>query len=310
MKERLRSFIAAHRRDICALSLIAAVFGLLCWLGWGRQMAIGYDSGREAYIPMMLWSNGAFNFPLPLLVLVIFTAEIIPDAVPAADRRHIRAALALLLLLEACNFISTQVRYFSAKRFFVHGQRGSFSVFRPDNRQTVQALMDYVGQKTAPQDRVMILPENLMPNFMAAVFRKKFPAAEIITGDYAAEIFPKASFDRILFWNAFPHFQDKGAVIKKAFAELKAGGQLLIAHSMDERKAKRSLRYIIKDNDPEKFTSPVIEKYLVYDMADSKLLEDFITWSKKHYPAKHYMRCFSVTSRAMAITAGAPRNEM
>jgi|GEM_PF-1987898 len=58
---------------------------------------------------------------------------------------------------------------------------------------------------------------------------------------------------------------------------------------MDERKAKRSLRYIIKDNDPEKFTSPVIEKYLVYDMADSKLLEDFITWSKKHYPAKHYM---------------------
>ncbi len=44
-----------------------------------------------------------------------------------------------------------------------------------------------------------------------------------------------------------------------------------------------------KDNDEEKITSPVVDKLEKVDMGDYKRLVDFISWSKKNYPASRYM---------------------
>ncbi len=40
--------------------------------------------------------------------------------------------------------------------------------------------------------------------------------------------------DAVIFFNSYPHFQDKSAVAKKAAQVLKIGGALIIAHSMSK----------------------------------------------------------------------------
>jgi hypothetical protein len=45
---------------------------------------------------------------------------------------------------------------------------------------------------------------------------------------------------------------------------------------------------MLKSNDPEKVTSPVVESLPTVDMGDVKELEKFLEWGATHYPAKHY----------------------
>ncbi len=47
--------------------------------------------------------------------------------------------------------------------------------------------------------------------------------------------------------------------------------------------------YIKKDTNPNKITSPVVQKDKVVDMGDYKRAVDFVKWSKTKYPAKRYM---------------------
>ena len=46
--------------------------------------------------------------------------------------------------------------------------------------------------------------------------------------------------------------------------------------------------YIKKDNDTKRVTSPVIENLAEVDMGKKQSLTDFISWTAKRYPAKHY----------------------
>ena len=47
--------------------------------------------------------------------------------------------------------------------------------------------------------------------------------------------------------------------------------------------------YVQKDADEEKITSPVVDKLDKVDMGDYKRLVDFVSWTKKNYPARRYM---------------------
>ena len=47
--------------------------------------------------------------------------------------------------------------------------------------------------------------------------------------------------------------------------------------------------YIKKDADPDKMTSPVVQKTDKVDMGDYKRVVDFVNWTKKNYPAQKYM---------------------
>lgn len=51
-----------------------------------------------------------------------------------------------------------------------------------------------------------------------------------------------------------------------------------------------SRRYlVIKDNDPEKITSPILMKTENVDMGDYRRVVDFAKWTKRNFPARHYM---------------------
>ena len=72
---------------------------------------------------------------------------------------------------------------------------------------------------------------------MAAIAAKKFPQPEvtILCGDAAAYDFGRC-FDRIMIYNAFPHFPDPGKMIEALSRFLKPGGRLTAAHGASREK--------------------------------------------------------------------------
>lgn len=68
---------------------------------------------------------------------------------------------------------------------------------------------------------------------MCRIFTEKFPGIKIITGDYTEKHFQNDAFDKIMIFNAFPHFKDPKAVFDNSFNYLKKNGMLIIAHSMN-----------------------------------------------------------------------------
>jgi demethylmenaquinone methyltransferase/2-methoxy-6-polyprenyl-1,4-benzoquinol methylase len=83
------------------------------------------------------------------------------------------------------------------------------------------------ARKAARISAVDISPE------MCRIYREKYPGAEVLTGDFERELFKGLQFDRVIIYNAFPHFENPEAVFANAFHLLKRGGSLLIAHSMN-----------------------------------------------------------------------------
>ena len=66
---------------------------------------------------------------------------------------------------------------------------------------------------------------------MAQIAREKFPQAEVICGDVENHPFTR-KFDRIMVYNAFPHFPDPENLIAVLSSLLNPGGTLTVAHGM------------------------------------------------------------------------------
>ena len=83
---------------------------------------------------------------------------------------------------------------------------------------------DYASRKVASVTGIDISPE------MAKIASEKYPWATVICGD--VEEAPLGMFDRIMVYNAFPHFPDPNHLIEVLSAHLKPGGTLTVAHGM------------------------------------------------------------------------------
>ena len=69
---------------------------------------------------------------------------------------------------------------------------------------------------------------------MAQIAREKYaaePRVQVICGDVEEYAFDR-KFDRIVVYNAFPHFPDPAGLIATLAGLLKEGGHLTIAHGM------------------------------------------------------------------------------
>lgn len=86
---------------------------------------------------------------------------------------------------------------------------------------------DYLKRKVAAVTCVDISPK------MIACAREKFlqPNVHLVCADVETAVFD-TPFDRIVVYNAFPHFFHPRHLIEQLAADLKAGGMLTIAHSM------------------------------------------------------------------------------
>ena len=86
---------------------------------------------------------------------------------------------------------------------------------------------DYLKQKVGSVTAIDISPE------MVKIAQGKFPQenVQVLCGDVETAAFDK-KFDRVMVYNAFPHFPDPENLIRVLAGHLKPGGTLTIAHGM------------------------------------------------------------------------------
>ena len=87
---------------------------------------------------------------------------------------------------------------------------------------------DYLRRDVASVTGIDIAPE------MAKIAAQKFAGegrVQVLCGDVEAYAFDR-QFDRIVVYNAFPHFPDPRRLIRTLSGLLKVGGRLTVAHGM------------------------------------------------------------------------------
>lgn len=91
---------------------------------------------------------------------------------------------------------------------------------------------DYLSRKVGSLTAIDIAPE------MVRIAREKFPTVEVLCGDVTETVFGK-KFDRIVVYNAFPHFPEPEKLIATLSNLLKEGGVLTVAHGMSRAQIDR-----------------------------------------------------------------------
>ena len=91
---------------------------------------------------------------------------------------------------------------------------------------------DYLSRKVKNLTAIDIAPE------MVRIAREKFPGVEVVCGD-VTEVTFNQKFDRIVVYNAFPHFPEPEKLIKALSDMLKPGGILTVAHGMSRAQIDR-----------------------------------------------------------------------
>ena len=91
---------------------------------------------------------------------------------------------------------------------------------------------DYLSRKVKSLTAIDIAPE------MVRITREKFPSVEVLCGDVTEVDFEK-KFDRIVVYNAFPHFPEPEKLIEKLSGLLREGGILTVAHGMSRAQIDR-----------------------------------------------------------------------
>lgn len=84
---------------------------------------------------------------------------------------------------------------------------------------------DYVNRGITDITAIDISPE------MVKIAREKFPQVQVLCGDVEQTVFLR-KFDRIMVYNAFPHFPDPENLIRVLSGLLNPGGTLTVAHGM------------------------------------------------------------------------------
>lgn len=84
---------------------------------------------------------------------------------------------------------------------------------------------DYLNRRVASVTGIDISPE------MAKIASEKFPQVNVICADVENTSFEQ-QFDRIMVYNAFPHFPDPRRLIMKLAGLVRPGGRLSVAHGM------------------------------------------------------------------------------
>jgi len=95
-------------------------------------------------------------------------------------------------------------------------------------------LPDYLKRQVGHLTGIDISPE------MIRIARKKCdqPEVEFICGDVESTEFEEL-FNRVVVYNAFPHFPDPAALIKRLSSLLLPGGTLTVAHGMSREQINR-----------------------------------------------------------------------
>jgi ubiquinone/menaquinone biosynthesis C-methylase UbiE len=117
---------------------------------------------------------------------------------------------------------------------------------------------------------------------MQKIFERKFPHLKYLVGDFHEVHFSPQSFDKVIIFNTFPHFERPAIVVQQAYSYLRPGGRLVIAHSLNRKELnachRRAGKEVARD------ILPTMEQFLVlYSMAGFRpLIDDAIDYFYSH----------------------------
>lgn len=133
---------------------------------------------------------------------------------------------------------------------------------------------DYLSRNVKSLTAIDIAPE------MVRIAREKFPQVEILCGDVTEKAFEK-KFDRIVVYNAFPHFPEPEKLIEKLSALLKEGGVLTVAHGMSRAQIDRH----------HEGSASKVSVGLMHEDALAAIFEKHLTVTAKISDEKMYQVC-------------------
>ena len=123
-------------------------------------------------------------------------------------------------------------------------------------------------------------------NNMVRILREKFPDIFIYHQSYLVPI-PEESFvDRIVIFNAFPHFEDFEKAFENSARYLKPGGILVISHSMNrsgisECHRKKGGEVALDHLPADEFFSGMFDRFGFSDIAVENSPDGFYSAGKK-----------------------------
>ena len=112
---------------------------------------------------------------------------------------------------------------------------------------------------------------------MVKTAREKFPDVKIICGD-ATDFSFEEKFDAIMIYNAFPHFDEPGKLIKNLAESLNPHGRLSIAHGISEKELAECHSGCAKN-----VSVPLVKKETLADMLKPYLNVDITISDDKMY---------------------------
>ena len=112
---------------------------------------------------------------------------------------------------------------------------------------------------------------------MVKTAREKFPDVKIICGD-ATDFHFDEKFDVIMIYNAFPHFDEPGKLIKNLAEALNPHGRLSIAHGISERELAECHSGCAKN-----VSVPLVKKETLADMLKPYLNVDITISDNRMY---------------------------
>ncbi|MBF0507320.1 MAG: class I SAM-dependent methyltransferase [Deltaproteobacteria bacterium] len=123
---------------------------------------------------------------------------------------------------------------------------------------------------------------------MIAVARQKCrsDAVEFMVGDVLTMPLPPASFDAVICYSVFPHFDDKARAIARLDSYLKPGGELIVCHSQSRdainQLHKSADAEVASDNLPD--ASEIVRYFVLTGIGPKSIIDDermFVVVGKK-----------------------------
>ena len=133
---------------------------------------------------------------------------------------------------------------------------------------------DYLSRNVKSLTAIDIAPE------MVRIAREKFPQVQVLCDDVTEKVFDR-KFDRIVVYNAFPHFPEPEKLIAVLSSLLKEGGVLTVAHGMSRAQI---------DHHHEGGASKV-SVGLMHEDALAAIFEKYLTVTVKISDEKMYQVC-------------------
>ena len=107
------------------------------------------------------------------------------------------------------------------------------------------------------------------------------------SGLFAAE--PEREWNLLVFLNGHNDLSEFGGVNINQLETIGSSDEINFIVQWADLKSEKTHRLrITRDEDTEKVTSPFIESLPRVDMGNYRSLVDFVAWSAKNYPARHY----------------------